>query len=167
MPPKKRGSGRRGDRRAEAAPLAEEGQEYARVMAMLGNNRVRARFGDKSERLCRIRGSMRRRMWVNVGDIVLVAQRDELSGEVGDIVYRYQPADVQRLRRLGEPMHIAGDEEEERMDETITFAGGDDDDGGGEDGRAPWRPFDVVVAGCSTDDDHDDDDDDDGFVNDI
>lgn len=125
--PQRRGGGRRGDRRPkEAAPLAEAGQEYARVMAMLGNNRVRARFGDKAERLCRIRGSMRRRMWVNVGDTVLVAMRDELADDVGDIVYRYLPADVQRLHRLGEPVHIAADDDEERMDEMVAFEMSDD-----------------------------------------
>ena len=93
---------------------------------MLGNNRVRARFGDKAERLCRIRGSMRRRMWVNVGDTVLVAMRDELADDVGDIVYRYLPADVQRLHRLGEPVHIAADDDEERMDEMVAFEVSDD-----------------------------------------
>lgn len=155
------GGGRRGDRRNEAAPLAEDGQEYARVLAMLGNNRVRARFGDKTERLCRIRGSMRRRMWVNVGDVVLVAARDDLAGDVGDIVYRYQPADVQRLRRLGEPLHIAADEDEERMDETVTFAAdddGNDGDDGGDCGEVVPRPM------PSSDSDSDSDDE---FVNDI
>lgn len=124
MAPGKRGrnGARRADRRPkEAPPLAEPGQEYARVVAMLGNNRVRARFVDKTERLCRIRGSMRRRMWVNVGDTVLVALRDELSDEAADIVYRYLPTDVLRLRRLGEPVHIAADEDEERMDDMIRF----------------------------------------------
>ena len=96
---------------------------------MLGNNRVRARFSDKTESTCRIRGSMRRRMWVNVGDIVLVAEREGLAGDVADIVYRYLPADVDRLRRLGERVHIAADDEEEKMDDAVTFA--EEDDGGG------------------------------------
>lgn len=128
MAPGKRGrnGARRADRRPkDAPPLAEPGQEYARVLAMLGNNRVRAKFSDKSERMCRIRGSMRRRMWVNVGDVVLVAMRDELADEAADIVYRYLPADVQRLRRLGEAVHIAADEDEERMDDMIGFEADD------------------------------------------
>ena len=156
MPPKKRASGRRGARGAkEAAPLAEEGQEYGRVVAMLGNNRVRAKFRDKSERLCRIRGSMRRRMWVNVGDIVLVAARDGLSDDVGDIVYRYQPADVQRLQRLGEPVHIAADDDEERMNETVIFEAEDDGwgGGGGDLLRPQPRPCDISDADSTDIDD--------------
>lgn len=101
--------------------MAEAGQEYARVVAMLGNNRVRAKFADGSERLCIIRGCMRRREWVNVGDVVLVAARD-LAGDKGDIVFRYLPAEVHRLQRLGEPVTIARDEEEAEMDELVTFA---------------------------------------------
>lgn len=108
------------DRRRDP-PLADPGQEYARVTAMLGNNRVRAKFDDKSERVCRIRGSMRRREWVHVGDIVLVSIRDELAGETADIVFRYQPLEVQRLRKLGEAVNIIGDEEDE--DDLVIFEG--------------------------------------------
>jgi translation initiation factor 1A len=120
MPPPKRGRKGR-ERNRQAAPLAEGGQEYARVTAMLGNNRVRAMFWDRVERTCRIRGSMRRREWVHVGDVILVAPRDDLAGETADIVFRYQPAEVQRLRNLGEPVHIACDEAEAIMDELVTF----------------------------------------------
>lgn len=106
--------------------MAEQGQEYARVVTMLGNNRVRARFADGSERQCRIRGSMRKREWVHVGDIVLVATR-ELAGDRADIIFAYLPQDVQRLRRWGEAVDIAADEEERDMNEVVTFAAEDDD----------------------------------------
>lgn len=94
---------------------------------MLGNGRVRAKFSDGIERQCRIRGSMRRREWVHVGDIVLVALRD-LAGDKADIVFKYQQAEVQRLRRLGEPVVIAADEEEASMEDLVTFEGEVDDD---------------------------------------
>lgn len=116
---------RRAERRREM-PVAEEGQEYARVVAMLGNNRVRAKFGDGVERQCRIRGSMRRREWVHVGDIVLVSLRD-LAGDKADIIFKYQLAEVQKLRKLGEPVTIAADEDEAQMEDLVTFEGADDD----------------------------------------
>lgn len=120
--------GRRGDRRAKREmPVAGDAQQYARVLAMLGNNRVRARLEDASERVCKIRGSMRRRQWVHVGDVVLVALRDELAGDTADVVWCYQAAEVQRLRRLGEPVNIVCDEEEAAMDEVVTFEGDPDD----------------------------------------
>lgn len=101
-------------------PVADQGQEYARVIAMLGNNRVRAKFADGVERTCRIRGAMRRREWVHVGDVVLVAVRD-LAGDKADILFAYQPHEVQKLRRKGEDVDIAGDAEEEEMNEVVAF----------------------------------------------
>lgn len=136
---------KRAERRREP-PLAGESQQYARVTAMLGNNRVKAMFWDKTERLCRIRGSMRRREWVHVGDVVLVSLRDELSSEAADIIFRYQPAEVHRLRKLGEPVHILCDEEEAQMDELITFEGGQDEEspaafGGTGKGELPYPVY--------------------------
>ena len=100
---------------------ADEDQVYGRVIKMMGNNRVKVRFLDKSERMCLIRGSMRRREWVNVGDIVLVCIR-ELAGDTADIVFRYLPAEVQRLLQDGEPVNIPCDEEEAIIDSFVTFA---------------------------------------------
>lgn len=126
MPGKKSSSRRKtSERKSREPPLADEGQEYARVVAMLGNGRVRAKFSDGTERQCRIRGSMRRREWVHVGDIVLVALRD-LAGEKADIVFKYQQAEAQRLRRMGEPVAIAADEEEAVMEDFVTFEGEQD-----------------------------------------
>ena len=124
MPGRSSGTKRRGaaQRKRAEPPLAEDGQEYARVVTMLGNNRVRAKFADGADRQCRIRGSMRRREWIHVGDLVLVAMRD-LAGDKADIVFKYQPAEVQRLRRLGEPVGIAIDEEEATMEDFVTFEG--------------------------------------------
>ena len=123
---------RGGDRKSREPPMAEEGQEYARVTAMLGNGRVRAKFSDGTERTCRIRGSMRRREWVHAGDLVLVALRD-LAGDKADVVFRYHPQEVQKLHRLGEPVRIAADDDEAGMDVLVAFEGGDDDDDDGDD----------------------------------
>ena len=39
---------------------------------MLGNGRLEAQCIDGTKRLCHIRGKMRKKVWVNTGDIVLV-----------------------------------------------------------------------------------------------
>lgn len=123
---KGRGRGK-GDRRRRDVLMAEEGQEYARVLAMLGNNRVRAKFADSSERVCRIRGSMRKREWVAVGDVVLVAARDGLAGDTADIVHRYLPAEVLKLKAWGELASIAADDQEAELDEYVCFEGDGED----------------------------------------
>lgn len=107
-------------------PFAEDGQDYAKVVTMLGNRRVKAKFLDGTERTCRIRGSMSHRDRVRVGDTVLVAFRTELATDVADIVFKYAPHEVAWLRLDdGGTVDIAADEEELEMDKYVTF-GGDD-----------------------------------------
>jgi translation initiation factor 1A len=43
---------------------------------MLGNGRVEAFCFDGVNRLCHIRGKLRKRVWIGVGDIVLLGLRD-------------------------------------------------------------------------------------------
>ena len=50
----------------------EDGQEYAQVLRMLGNGRLEVRI-DGVKRLCHIRGKMRKKVWVNTSDIVLLS----------------------------------------------------------------------------------------------
>lgn len=116
-------STRRGDQRGRETPLADEPQQmYARVTTLLGSGRARAKCSDGVERPCRVRGTMRRREWVRVGDVVLVSLRDGLAGDVADIVFKYSDAELQQLKKLGEPVHIAIDEEEAGMEDIVTFA---------------------------------------------
>ncbi len=91
--------------RRQDMPLREDGQVYAQVAKMLGNGRVLATCADGEERLCKIRGSMRKREWVHVGDTVLVALRD-FQDTKADIVYKYQENEVHRLRKLGEDLVV-------------------------------------------------------------
>jgi translation initiation factor 1A len=101
-------------------PVREEGQMYGRVMRMLGNGRLMAACDDGSERMCRIRGSMRKREWVRPGDVVLVAQR-EYQDSKADVVHKYSDAEVGRLRSMGEDIvkpQIEGDAVD---DDVVTF----------------------------------------------
>ena len=78
-------------------------QEYATVTKMLGNGRVLVVYQvgpEKKEIQATIRGSMRRREWVNVNDLVLIAFRD--FGETHDIIRKFSDTEVHELRRLGE-----------------------------------------------------------------
>ncbi len=47
--------------------LKEPGQEYGQVLKMLGDGRVQLNCFDNNERCGLIRGTMRRRIWINTG----------------------------------------------------------------------------------------------------
>ncbi len=68
---------------------------------MLGYDRVMVKCQDGHERLCRIRGKMKRRMWIRQGDIVLVSPWDFQSDKRGDIIWRYTRAQASWLRNKG------------------------------------------------------------------
>jgi len=68
---------------------------------MLGFGRLLISCQDGKERLCRIRGKMKRRMWIRLGDIVLVSPWDFQSDKRGDIIWRYKRNQAEWLRTNG------------------------------------------------------------------
>ncbi|KAJ1607105.1 hypothetical protein OIY81_165 [Cryptosporidium canis] len=107
--PKNKGKGgknrRRGKNDSEGDKrelvFKEEGQEYGQVQRMLGNGRLDAYCFDGQKRLCHIRGKMRKKVWVNPGDIVLVSLRD-FQDSKGDIILKYTPDEARALKSKGE-----------------------------------------------------------------
>ncbi|MEM2118616.1 MAG: translation initiation factor eIF-1A [Candidatus Bathyarchaeia archaeon] len=68
---------------------------------LLGYDRIMVKCQDGHERLCRIRGKMKRRVWIRVGDVVLVSPWDFQSDTRGDLVWRYTKGQAEELRRKG------------------------------------------------------------------
>ena len=68
---------------------------------MLGNDRFLVSCQDGKERLCRVRGKMKRRMWIREGDIVLVSPWDFQYDKRGDIIWRYRRNQLEWLRSNG------------------------------------------------------------------
>ncbi|MFQ6065189.1 MAG: translation initiation factor eIF-1A [Candidatus Bathyarchaeia archaeon] len=68
---------------------------------MLGFDRIIVKCQDGHERLCRIRGKMKRRVWIRQGDIVLVSPWDFQSDKRGDVIWRYTKAQASWLRDKG------------------------------------------------------------------
>lgn len=81
----------------------EDGQEYGKATAMLGNRRVSILCTDGEERIGLIRGSMKRGSVnrVHNGDFVLCGLRDYQKDKC-DIIHRYNEDEVRRLKNLGE-----------------------------------------------------------------
>lgn len=71
------------------------------VVKLLGFDRILVKCQDGKERLCRIRGKMKRRVWIREGDIVIVSPWDFQSDKRGDVTWRYTHAQAENLRRKG------------------------------------------------------------------
>mmetsp|Transcript_32526 Transcript_32526/g.54569 ORF Transcript_32526/g.54569 Transcript_32526/m.54569 type:complete len:140 (+) Transcript_32526:123-542(+) len=120
--PKNKGKGGKNRRRGKneneekrELVFKEHGQEYAQVLRMLGNGRLEAQCVDGTKRLCHIRGKMRKKVWVNTGDIILVGLR-EYQDEKADVIQKYMADEARSLKAYGElPESI-------RVNENDTFA---------------------------------------------
>ncbi|EDO08707.1 putative translation initiation factor eIF-1A [Babesia bovis T2Bo] len=107
--PKNKGKGGKNRRRGKNDNDGEkrelvfkmEDQEYAQVLRMLGNGRLEAYCFDGNKRLCHIRGKMRKRVWVNAGDIILVSLRDYQDSKA-DVIAKYTADEARSLKAYGE-----------------------------------------------------------------
>jgi translation initiation factor 1A len=98
----------------------EEGQEYAQVTKMLGNGRLEAQCFDGTKRLAHIRGKMRKKVWINQGDIILLSLR-EYQDEKADVIQKYTADEARNLKAYGELPDTA------KINETDTFGPEEDD----------------------------------------
>ncbi|KAJ1992413.1 Translation initiation factor 1A [Dimargaris cristalligena] len=120
--PKNKGKGgknrRRGKNENEGEKrelvFKEEGQEYAQVTKMLGNGYVEAQCFDGIKRIAHIRGKMRKKVWINQGDIVLLSLRD-FQDDKADIILKYNADEARNLKTYGELPESA------KINETDTF----------------------------------------------
>ena len=68
--------------------LPQAGELLGRVVKISGGNQVIVQCVDGVTRLCRIRGKMKRRMWIRERDIVLISPWD-FDNKRADIIWRY------------------------------------------------------------------------------
>ena len=99
-------------------PIKEDGQEYAIVTKMLGNGRVSLKCMDGIARLGKIRGKMRKRVWIKVDDYVLISLRD-FQDEKADIIMKLRENEIKRLKRLKE---LPEDTNNSNNNDNIIFA---------------------------------------------
>jgi len=135
--------------------LKEEGQEYAQATKMLGNGRVEVVCFDGVKRMATIRGKMRKKVWVNVGDIVLLGLRDFQDAKA-DVILKYMPDEARQLQKQGEiPESAKINEENAEGGQGWEFDddGGDDDSSSGDDAPKPAAAADT--KGSDSDDDVD------------
>ena len=81
---------------------------------MLGNGRLEALCFDGSKRLAHIRGKLRKKVWINQGDIILLSLRD-YQDEKGDVILKYSADEARSLKAYGELPESA------KINETDTY----------------------------------------------
>jgi len=69
--------------------LPEEGELFGRVLKLLGGENVVVKCSDGFTRRGRIRGKLKRRIWIRDNDIVIITPWDFKETERGDIVWRF------------------------------------------------------------------------------
>lgn len=77
-----------------------EGEVICVVTDVIGANYVKTICMDGVSRVCRIPGKLRKKVWINVKDVVLVAVW-EFQNDKGDIVHRYERDERKKLIELG------------------------------------------------------------------
>ena len=83
------------------SPRRDDGEMFGIIIQMLGFDRVRVRCEDGNIRIGRIPGRMKKRVWMRVGDTVLIVPWDFQSDQKCDVVYRYRGNEVDWLQKKG------------------------------------------------------------------
>lgn len=114
MPNAKGGKNYKKGKHADEGPVTIDrgpGQMIGRVLRILGNRNMLTYCNDRVLRICHICGKMKGRVFVGVGDIVLLSIRDfgENASETerGDIVAKYPAEQHSSLRKeVGANPHV-------------------------------------------------------------
>jgi len=69
--------------------LPQEGEMFGRVIKLLGGENLLVKCADGVTRRGRIRGKLKRRVWIRDNDIVIIAPWEFGQAERGDILWRY------------------------------------------------------------------------------
>lgn len=80
----------------------------------MGNGRLEALCFDGEKRLAHIRGKLRKKVWINQGDIILLSLRD-YQDEKGDVILKYNADEARSLKAYGELPETA------KINETDTY----------------------------------------------
>ncbi len=79
--------------------LPQEGEMFGRVIKLLGGENLLVKCADGVTRRGRIRGKLKRRVWIRDNDIVIIAPWEFGQGERGDILWRYTLSQADSLKQ--------------------------------------------------------------------
>ena len=81
--------------------IPKEGEVLGIVEQMLGSDKLLVSCDDEKERIVRIPGRLRKRVWIRVGDLILVQPWKVMSDKRGDVIFRYTKTQALWLQRKG------------------------------------------------------------------
>ena len=81
-------------------PNKKELEMFGLLVQLHGSDQVRVLCEDGLERMCRIPGKMRKKVWLREGDVVIV-KLWEIQKSRADVVWRFFGPQVEQLRRKG------------------------------------------------------------------
>lgn len=82
-------------------PRRHEKELFAIVIELKGGSRMTVQCEDGKERMCRIPGRIRKRLWIKDGDYVVVKPWEVEADEKCDLEYRYTRAQSEALKARG------------------------------------------------------------------
>lgn len=91
-------------------PMPRQGQVIGLCEQRVGGSRMKVRCLDGKNRICRIPGRLKRRLWVREGDILLIEPWELGGDEKGDVVFKYRPVQVAVLKKRGLLKDLMADE---------------------------------------------------------
>jgi translation initiation factor 1A len=80
-------------------PNERDGELFGIIIQMLGHDRIRVRCEDGNIRIGRIPGRFKKRVWMRVGDTVLIVPWEFQSDEKCDVVHRYRNNELEWLKK--------------------------------------------------------------------
>ena len=81
--------------------LPKKGEILGKIVSMLGANRIQVDCEDGKERICRIPGKMKKRVWTRVDDVVIIKPWEYQPDERGELVWRYTANQAAVLKKKG------------------------------------------------------------------
>jgi translation initiation factor 1A len=76
-------------------------QIFGEVLQLHGDRRMKVRCSDGKERMCRVPGKLKRRLWVRAGNIVLVEPWVLEGDKKAYVIWRYSNVQANYIRRRG------------------------------------------------------------------
>ena len=109
--------------------IKEQGMMYAKVLKKFGGNHMQVLCTNGKIMIAKISGVMRKRKWINVGDIVLVSPREfETNQDNCDILYCYNYDEAKTLVSMGEiAFEINQATDDVKFDDNIELDDSDED----------------------------------------
>lgn len=82
-------------------PYKPKEELMAVVMEMSGGSRLKALCADGKKRMVRIRGKLKKKMWVRPYDFIIIKKWSVQADQKADLIYRYTKTELSFLQRKG------------------------------------------------------------------